>query len=69
VDSLSSGGEGTTSEEETLQTAKEESAQKIRDVWIDNFFVELQRITACIQDNYNYVAMVSLRLRSSRQLK
>ena len=48
MDSLSSGGEGTTSEEETLQTAKEESAQKIRDVWIDNFFVELQRITACI---------------------
>ncbi len=47
-----------------------ESAQKIRDVWIDNFFVELQRINQCISENYNYVAMVSMiRLYSNREKK
>jgi len=40
-------------------SAGPETAQKIRDVWIDNFFDELQRITSCINDRYNYIAMVS----------
>ncbi len=54
---------GSSEEESSLQRdcihSFQESVQKIRDVWIDNFFVELQRITSCISDKYNYVAMVS----------